>query len=64
MKNKIFNSFDEAVAGLPDGSTVMFPGFGGVGLPRNLIAALHRQGAKNLTGVSNNAGAGAVPMQS
>ena len=57
MKNKIYNSFDEAVAGLPDGSTVMFPGFGGVGLPRNLIAALHRQGAKNLTGVSNNAGA-------
>ena len=57
MKNKIFNSFDEAVTGLPDGSTVMFPGFGGVGLPRNLIAALHRQGAKNLTGVSNNAGA-------
>ena len=57
MKNKIFNSFDEAVAGLPDGSTVMFPGFGGVGLPRNLISALHRQGAKGLTGVSNNAGA-------
>ena len=57
MKNKIFSSFDEAVAGLPDGSTVMFPGFGGVGLPRNLIAALNRQGAKNLTGISNNAGA-------
>ena len=57
MKNKIFINFDEAVADVPDGSTVMFPGFGGVGLPRNLIAALHRQGAKNLTGVSNNAGA-------
>ncbi len=57
MKNKIYSSFDQAVEGLPDGSTVMFPGFGGVGLPRNLIAALHRQGAKDLTGVSNNAGA-------
>ena len=57
MKNKIFSNFDEAVADVPDGSTVMFPGFGGVGLPRNLIAALHRQGAKNLTGISNNAGA-------
>ena len=57
MKNKILSNFDEAVADVPDGSTVMFPGFGGVGLPRNLIAALHRQGAKNLTGVSNNAGA-------
>jgi 3-oxoacid CoA-transferase A subunit len=34
----------------------MSPGFGGVGLPRNLLAALNRQGAKNLTGISNNAG--------
>ena len=57
MKNKIFLGFDEAVSDIPDGSTVMFPGFGGVGVPRNLISALHRQGAKNLTGVSNNAGA-------
>jgi 3-oxoacid CoA-transferase A subunit len=34
----------------------MSPGFGGVGVPRNLLAALHRQGAKGLTVVSNNAG--------
>ena len=57
MRNKIYREFDDAVSDIPDGSTVMFPGFGGVGIPRNLIAALHRQGAKNLTGVSNNAGA-------
>ena len=57
MKNKVLTGFDEAVSDVRDGSTVMFPGFGGVGIPRNLIAALHRQGAKNLTGVSNNAGA-------
>ncbi|MCH8224776.1 MAG: 3-oxoacid CoA-transferase subunit A [Chloroflexi bacterium] len=57
MKNKVYGTFDEAVAGIPDGSTVMFPGFGNVGLPRNLIAALNRQGAKQLTGISNNAGA-------
>ncbi len=57
MKSKVFPNFDEAVVDIPDGSTVMFPGFGGVGLPRNLIAALHRQGAKHLTGISNNAGA-------
>ena len=56
MKNKIYNNFDEAIADLPDGSTVMFPGFGGVGAPQNLIAALHRQGAKGLTGVSNGHG--------
>ena len=56
MKNKIYNSFDEAVSDIPDGSTVMSPGFGQVGVPRNLLAALNRQGAKQLTVVSNNAG--------
>ena len=56
MKSKVFTTFDEAVADIPDGSTVMFAGFGPVGVPRNLISALHRQGAKNLTGISNNAG--------
>ena len=56
MKNKVFKTFDEAVADIPDGIIFMSPGFGGVGVPRNLLAALHRQGAKNLTGISNNAG--------
>ena len=56
MKNKIFDTFDATVADVPNGVTVLFPGFGGVGVPRNLIAALHRQGARELTGVSNNAG--------
>src|SRR5437868_15421907 len=56
MKNKIYQTFDEAVADVPDGSVFMSPGFGGVGLARNLLAALHRQGAKHLTGISNNAG--------
>jgi len=56
MKNKIYQTFDEAVADVPDGSVFMSPGFGGVGLARNLLAALNRQGAKHLTGISNNAG--------
>ncbi|MCH8031861.1 MAG: 3-oxoacid CoA-transferase subunit A [Bacteroidetes bacterium] len=56
MKNKVYQSFDAAVADVPDGITFMSPGFGGVGIPRNLLAALHRQGAKNLSGISNNAG--------
>ena len=56
MKNKIYSSFDEAVSDIPDGSTVMSPGFGQVGVPRNLLAALNRQGAKQLTAVSKNAG--------
>ncbi|MCH8037510.1 MAG: hypothetical protein IIC53_10340 [Proteobacteria bacterium] len=56
MKNKVFQTFDEAVADIPDGSTIMFPGFAGVGHPRNLMAALLSQGAKGLTGVSNGSG--------
>jgi len=56
MKNKTFATFDEAVADILDGVTIMFPGLGVVGIPRNLIAALHRQGAKNLTGISNGHG--------
>ena len=56
MKSKVYETFDEAVADIPDGSTIMFPGFGPPGTPRNLIAALLRQGAKNLTGISNHHG--------
>jgi 3-oxoacid CoA-transferase A subunit len=57
MKNKVYKNFDDAVVDIPDGSTFMSPGFGNVGVPRNLLAALHRQGAKDLIGISNNAGA-------
>ena len=56
MKTKAYETFGEAVADIPDGSTIMFPGFGPAGIPRNLIAALVRHGAKNLTGISNNHG--------
>ena len=56
MKNKVYAGFDAAVADIADESTIMFAGFGLAGLPRNLIAALLRQGAKNLTGISNNHG--------
>ena len=56
MKNKIYSSFDDAVADIPNGATIMFADFGGIGAPQNLIAALHRQGAHNLTGISNSHG--------
>jgi 3-oxoacid CoA-transferase A subunit len=56
MKNKIYQTFDAAVADIPDGSVFMSPGFGGIGIPRNLLAALHRQGATRLTGISNGTG--------
>ena len=49
---------DEAVAGVADGSTVLIGGFGMAGMPVDLIEALIRQGATDLTVVSNNAGNG------
>jgi len=54
--NKIVASPEQAVADIPNGSVFMSPGFGGVGIPRNILAAVNRQGAKGLTGISNNAG--------
>ena len=56
MKSKILSTFDEAVADIPDGAIIMFPGFGGVGAPQNLIAAIHRKGVKDITGISNDHG--------
>jgi 3-oxoadipate CoA-transferase alpha subunit len=50
--------YDEAVAGIDDGSTVLVGGFGMAGMPVQLIDALIRQGATDLTVVSNNAGNG------
>ena len=49
---------DEAVADVADGSTVLVGGFGMAGMPVALIDALIRQGARDLTVVSNNAGNG------
>jgi 3-oxoacid CoA-transferase subunit A len=54
--DKTVASAAAAVADIPDGATVMIGGFGLSGNPENLIAALHRQGTRNLTIISNNAG--------
>lgn len=57
--NKIFNTCDEAVADIFDGATIMVGGFGSFGgLPINLIVALAKQGAKNLTAIANMGGVG------
>ena len=58
MSARVLTSYDDAVAGTADGSTVMVGGFGMAGMPVELIDALIRQGAKDLTIVSNNAGNG------
>src|SRR5436190_4431956 len=54
--NKVLAGASEAVAGIPDGATIMMGGFGLCGIPETLIAALHARGTKNLTLISNNAG--------
>ena len=55
-RTAILESTDEAVAGIEDGATVLVGGFGLAGMPFDLIDALIRQGAKDLTIVANNAG--------
>jgi 3-oxoacid CoA-transferase A subunit len=57
--DKVFNSPDDAVADIFDGATIMIGGFGSFGgLPINLITALAKQGAKNLTIIANAGGVG------
>lgn len=58
MLNKTVNSLAEAVRNIPDGSTILIGGFGGSGVPTELIETLLDQGARDLTVVSNNAGSG------
>lgn len=55
-RTRVLDTTDEAVAGIADGSTILVGGFGLAGMPFDLIDALIRQGAKDLTIVANNAG--------
>ncbi|WP_368414857.1 3-oxoacid CoA-transferase subunit A [Falsiroseomonas sp.] len=62
MIDKIVQSIADALSGVRDGATVLMGGFGAVGQPDELIEGLIEQGAKELTVVSNNAGAGKVGL--
>ncbi|RST73738.1 CoA transferase subunit A [Siminovitchia acidinfaciens] len=53
---KFFATFQDAVADIHDGSTLMVGGFGLCGIPENLIMALVDKGVKDLTVISNNCG--------
>ena len=58
METKVFNSFKEVVADIPDGASIMI-GLnvaGPAGVPQNLILALRDQGAKDLTIIASNFG--------
>lgn len=57
--NKVFRNCEEAVNDIFDGATIMIGGFGSFGgLPVNLIEALSKQGARELTIISNMGGVG------
>lgn len=58
MISKIVKNVQEAVAGIPDGSTIMVGEFGTAGQPHELIDALIEQGARDLVIINNNAGNG------
>ncbi|SOC44618.1 CoA transferase subunit A [Ureibacillus acetophenoni] len=56
MKGKVWDSFEQAVADIQDGATLIVGGFGLCGIPEKSIEALRDKGTKNLTVVSNNCG--------
>ncbi|ROT96012.1 CoA transferase subunit A [Marinobacter sp. R17] len=54
--DKRVSSYEEAMAGLEDGMTLLAGGFGLCGIPENLIAEIKRKGTRDLTVASNNCG--------
>jgi len=54
--SKVVKNAEEAILDIHDGATLMLGGFGLCGIPENCITALVKQGTKNLTCISNNAG--------
>jgi 3-oxoacid CoA-transferase subunit A len=58
MASKIYPTPEAALDGVTfDGMTLMSGGFGLTGNPENLITALHADGVRDLTVISNNCGA-------
>lgn len=56
MIDKVVASAEEAVADIGDGASLAVGGFGLCGIPVALIDALHAQGTRDLTTISNNCG--------
>jgi 3-oxoacid CoA-transferase subunit A len=54
--NKVVENAEVAIADIKDGAVIMLGGFGLCGIPENCINALVKQGTKELTCISNNAG--------
>jgi len=58
MIDKVADSIEAALGNVADGSVVLLSGFGDAGMAHRLIEGLVAQGARDLTVVCNNAGAG------
>jgi 3-oxoacid CoA-transferase A subunit len=56
--DKVFASIDEAVKDIPDGASIAVGGFFTAGTPAQLLQALAKQGAKNLTIICQQMGPG------
>ncbi len=56
--DKVYPSSKAAIADIPDGATILLGGFGGAGIPENLLAAMADHPARDLTIVTNHAGFG------
>lgn len=56
--DKVYASIDEAVADIPDGASIAVGGFFTAGTPVQLIQALAKQGANNLTIICQQMGPG------
>jgi len=62
MIDKRVKDMAAAVAGIKDGATLLFAGFGQVGEPVELIQAVLELGVRGLTVVANNSGTGEVGL--
>ncbi len=54
MLNKVFSSFDEAVADIPDGASIVMDCWGISATPQNLVAATKRKGIRDLSIITHN----------
>ena len=62
MIDKIRPDTASCVADIPDGSTIAIGGFGGAGMPHELIDALIARAPRDLVIISNNAGNGTTGL--